>query len=63
VDSNIEMQGRKFNGYNVISPNELFERKLQSYFVVVASTKYANEIASELEKKGLARDRDFWVPN
>jgi len=63
VDSNSEMQGKKFNGYNVISPKELFEKKLLSYFVVIASTKYANEIASELEKNGLVIDRDYWTPN
>jgi len=62
VDSNTEMQKRKFNGYNVISPHELFEKKLQSYFVVIASTKYANEIASELENNGLVRSRDYWSP-
>jgi len=63
VDSNTEMRGKKFNGYNVISPKELFEKKLSSYFVVIASTKYANEIASELEKNGLVRGRDYWTPN
>jgi len=63
VDSNTEMQGKKFKGYNVILPKELFEKKLSSYFVVIASTKYVSEIASELEKNGLVRDRDYWIPN
>ncbi|GBU25055.1 hypothetical protein R83H12_01694 [Fibrobacteria bacterium R8-3-H12] len=62
VDSNAEMQRKKFNGYNVILPRELFEKKLSSYFVVITSTKYANEIASELEKNGLVRGKDYWVP-
>jgi len=63
VDSNAEMQKRNFNGYNVILPKKLFEKKLQSYFVVIASTKFANEIASELEKNGLVRGKDYWSPN
>jgi len=63
VDSNTKMQGKKFNNYNVISPKELFEKKLQSYFVVIASTKYADEIASELEKNGLVKNVDYWIPN
>ena len=62
VDSNKEMQGNKFNGYNVISPKELFEKKFSSYFVVIASTRYADEIANELEKNSLVRGRDYWTP-
>jgi GR25 family glycosyltransferase involved in LPS biosynthesis len=60
VDTNKAMQGEVFNGYNIISPNELFGKKLGSYFVVIASTKYAGEIAMELERNDLVRDRDYW---
>jgi len=63
VDSNTEMRKKKFNGYNVISPKELFDKKLKSYFVVIASTKYANEIVNELEKNGLVIGIDYWSPN
>jgi len=63
VDSNTEMQEKKFNGYNVISPKKLFEKKLKSYFIVIASTKYAYEIASELEKNGLVGGKDYWNPS
>jgi len=59
VDSNIEKQGGKFNGYDVISPKELFEKKFGSYFVVIASSKYGKEMAKELEKNGLVRGKDY----
>ncbi|GBU23479.1 hypothetical protein R83H12_00090 [Fibrobacteria bacterium R8-3-H12] len=59
VDSNKQKQGRKYNSYDVISPMELFEKKLSSYFVVIASTKYEKEIAEELGKNGLVRDIDY----
>jgi wyosine [tRNA(Phe)-imidazoG37] synthetase (radical SAM superfamily) len=59
VDSNKEKQGSKFNGYDVISPKELFKKQLGSYFVIITSTKYGTEIASELEKKGLVRGKDY----
>jgi len=59
VDSSKEKQGSKFNDYDVISPKELFEKKFESYFVIIASTKYEKEIAEELERNGLVRDKDF----
>jgi len=59
VDSNKDKQGCKFNGYDVISPKELFEKKFGSYFVIIASTKYEKEIADELERNGLVREKDF----
>jgi len=59
VDSSKEKQGCKFNGYDVISPEELFEKRFRSYFVIIASTKYEKEIAEELERNGLVRDKDF----
>jgi Zn ribbon nucleic-acid-binding protein len=62
VDSNKEKQGRKFNGYDVISPKELFEKNLESYYVVITSTKYANEIALELEKNGLVEGKEYFRP-
>jgi MoaA/NifB/PqqE/SkfB family radical SAM enzyme len=61
VDSSKEKQGGKFNGYNVISPKELFEKKFGSYFVIIASTKYEKEIAKELERNGLVKDKDFSI--
>jgi SAM-dependent methyltransferase len=63
VDSNNEKYGKNFNDYDVISPTELFKEKLGSYFVVIASTKYANEITIELEMNGLLIDEDFFKPN
>ncbi|MDR3000791.1 MAG: hypothetical protein LBU89_05950 [Fibromonadaceae bacterium] len=62
VDSNKKRQDIKFNGYDVISPKELFEKKLSSYFIVIASTKYASEVAVELEENGLVKNKDYWRP-
>lgn len=62
VDSNKEKQQKRFNGYDVISPQELFEKKLGSFFVIITSIMYADEIAQELERNGLIKGKDFWSP-
>jgi hypothetical protein len=61
VDSN-KGKETKFSDYDVILPKDLFEKNTSSYFVIIASTKYASEIASELEKNGLLRDEDYISP-
>jgi hypothetical protein len=41
----------------------IIKKKFGSYFVVIASIKYAGEIAAELEKNELIRGRDYWSPH
>jgi len=60
LDSNRNLT--EFNGYKVISPQNVLSDSAKDYFIIISSRIYATEIAQTCEQAGLKEGEDFWKP-
>jgi len=52
----------EFNGYKVISPQEILSGNGSNYFIIISSKIYASEIARICEQAMLKESVNFWKP-
>jgi len=53
---------QEYHGYKVEQPEIILSRENKDFFIFIASTKYAKEMAEICENYGLLRGVDFWMP-
>jgi hypothetical protein len=58
-----KQQIQEYYGYKVKQPEQILSRKNKDFFIFIASTKYAKEMAQTCEDYGLKKGVNFWSPN
>jgi hypothetical protein len=53
---------KEYYGYKVKRPEEILNGKNKDFFIFIASTKYAEEMAKTCEHYGLKKGMNFWKP-
>jgi GR25 family glycosyltransferase involved in LPS biosynthesis len=56
-------QIQEYYGYKVWQPEQILRRKNKDFFIFIASTKYAKEMAQTCVDYGLKKGVNFWSPN
>jgi hypothetical protein len=55
-------QIQEYYGYKVQQPEQILRRKNKDFFIFIASTRYAKEMAQTCVDYGLKKGVDFWSP-